>query len=294
MIELDSTQHRYPAPAKINRFLHVTGREPGGYHMLQTVFQFLEWGDVLDIRVRDDRHIQLSGDLSGLPPQENLVWRAANALQQSHSQARGADVVLHKRIPPGSGLGGGSSNAATALVVLNRLWGLGYTEAQLCELGVQLGADVPVFIHGHACFAEGRGEKMRDVSPDESAICVFLPEVHSSTAAVFSRPEMVRDTRVLPLESWPEAVRDARNDCEAAALAQSPELGEIAAQLRSLADFHMSGTGSAYFALAPSREKLRTIAGLVGAVPGRVVTSSVTNLSPLHMKLCVASSAVGS
>ncbi len=293
MLALQPGTERYPAPAKINRFLHVTGRDAAGYHMLQTVFQFLEWGDALDIRPRDDRRICLAGDLSGLPAEQNLVWRAAHALQETSARAAGADITIHKQIPAGSGLGGGSSDAATVLVALNRLWALNYSEARLCELGLGLGADVPVFIHGRACFAEGRGEKMRDVEPDEGPVCVFLPVVHSSTAAVFSRPEMVRDSAPIAHESWPEAVRSARNDCENAALAESPELRQIAAQLRLHADFRMSGTGSAFFALAPSRKNLRRIAGLVGAVPGRVVTSSVTNLSPLHMKMCAASSATG-
>jgi len=294
MLNLSRDLQRYPAPAKINRFLHVTGRGEDGYHRLQTVFQFLEWGDALDIRPRDDRRILLEGGVAGLPEQDNLVWRAATLLQEYSGRAAGAEIAVHKQIPPGSGLGGGSSDAATTLVVLNRLWGLGLSAAVLCDLGLQLGADVPVFIHGHACFAEGRGEKMRNVSPEESGVCVFLPEAHSSTAAVFGRAEMKRDRAPIPLAEWPQAVRTAHNDCEAAAVAETPQLGKIAAQLRSAADFHMSGTGAAYFALAPDREKLRTIAGLVGAVPGRVVTSSVTNLSPLHMKLCAASSAAGS
>ncbi len=294
MLDLSRDRRRYPAPAKINRFLHVTGRDADGYHALQTVFQFLEWGDVLDIRVRDDRRIQLDGGVSGLATQDNLVWRAAMLLQEYSGRAAGAEIRVHKQIPPGSGLGGGSSDAATTLVVLNHLWELGLGMDELCGLGLRLGADVPVFIHGRACFAEGRGEKMRDVAPDEGAVCVFLPDAHSSTAAVFARPEMKRDRAPIPLEGWPQAVQDAHNDCEAAAEAETPELGKIAAQLRSAAAFHMSGTGAAYFALAPDREKLRTIAGLVGAVPGRVVTSSVTNLSPLYMKLCAASSAAGS
>lgn len=277
---------RYPAPAKINRFLHVLGRE-GGYHRLQTVFQFLDWGDALTIRSRTDERIVLSGDLAGIPPEQNLVWKAATALQQKRLQGPlpGADIHIEKVIPPGSGLGGGSSDAATAMVVLNRLWGLGISEKELCDIGLGLGADVPVFIHGRACFAEGRGERMRDVSPDEGPLVLVLPEVFCSTAQVFSRPEMVRDSAAIRFEEWPQAVEQGRNDCLPAALASQPELAHIAHELGQHARFVMSGTGSSFYLRVPTREKMRTIAGLVSTVSGQVVTTSVTNLSPLHMQL---------
>lgn len=284
-LQLQPSGRRYPAPAKINRFLHVIGRDSGGYHRLQTVFQFVDWGDVLEISPRDDAEINLSGDLNDLAPEENLAWRAAKALQLEAGLMRGADIRIHKRIPAGSGLGGGSSDAATVLLVLNQQWGLNWSEPRLCRLGLQLGADVPVFIHGRACFAEGRGERMRDVSPPEGPVCLFMPRVHSSTAAVFSHPSMVRDSPPIDYEEWPSALHSARNDCETAALATNTELAQLAAQLRDIAPFLMSGTGSAFFTLAPSRKKLRTIGGLVGSLAGHVELSTVTNLSPLHMQL---------
>lgn len=284
-LQLQATKRKYPAPAKINRFLHVIGRDDSGYHRLQTVFQFIDWGDVIEIAARDDGRIVLRGDLSGLAPEQNLAWRAAQALKKESGTKLGAEIHITKRIPAGSGLGGGSSDAATVLMVLNRQWGLRWEEGRLCRLGLSLGADVPVFIHGRACFAEGRGELMRDVAPPEGPICLFMPDVHCATADVFAHPAMVRDSAPIAYEKWPEAVKSARNDCESAALAMSPDLAGLAVKMRAVAAFHMSGTGSSFFAIAPTRKNLRTIGGLVGSLAGHVELSTVTNLSPLHMQL---------
>lgn len=273
----------YPAPAKINRFLHVLGRDPSGYHQLQTVFQFLDWGDSLQILPRADGQILLQGDLSDLPAEQNLAHRAASLLQQESAVGLGADILLHKQIPPGSGLGGGSSDAATVLHVLNRLWGLDWPTERLAALGLRLGADVPVFLHGRACFAEGRGEKLRDVPVPEGGVCLFLPPVHSSTATVFASEQMRRDAPPIDYADWAAAVELGRNDCEAAALACAPELGPIASALRAQADFRLSGTGSAFYCCVPSRKKAGIIGGLVAAVAGHAIVTTLSNLSPLHM-----------
>lgn len=301
---LGDVASRFVAPAKVNRFLHVTGRDDDGYHRLQTVFQFLDWGDELQITLRDDSEICITGDLSGLSPAENLVGRAAHLLQQECDVRHGATIAISKRIPPGSGLGGGSSDAATTLLVLNRLWQLHCPIEQLCAWGLKLGADVPVFIAGRACLAEGRGERMRPILADEGPLLLFLPPIHSSTAAVFARPEMVRDSAPLAVAergrgavelsgALATAIAAARNDCEAAALAASPALAAVARTLRQYAPFVMSGTGSSFYSRLPSRENMRTIAGLVSSVPGQVVTTSVTNLSPLRMQLGGDATAAG-
>lgn len=277
-----------PAPAKINRFLHVLGRDAAGYHQLQTVFQFCEWGDTLELKPRADAQIHLRGDLSGVAAADNLAHRAAVALRAAagpEAAGLGADIHLHKLIPPGSGLGGGSSDAATVLLGLNALWKLGLAQTELARIGATLGADVPVFVHGRACFAEGRGNPVLDVAADEGPLCLVLPPLHSSTAAVFAHPRMRRDhPRIAPAQ-WPAAVAAGVNDCAAAACALQPALGRIAGELEALGPFRMSGTGSAFYARLPSREKIRTIRGLVEAVAERAVVTSVSNLSPLHVAL---------
>ncbi|MCB1756764.1 MAG: 4-(cytidine 5'-diphospho)-2-C-methyl-D-erythritol kinase, partial [Gammaproteobacteria bacterium] len=150
----------WPAPAKLNLFLHITDRREDGYHLLQTVFQFLDFCDQLRFSLRDDERIVLETDCAGIPPQENLVVRAALLLQSRLEQRRGVSIWIDKRLPMGGGLGGGSSDAATTLVALNRLWQTGLSTDELAELGLTLGADVPIFVHGHAAWAEGVGEQI--------------------------------------------------------------------------------------------------------------------------------------
>lgn len=274
---------RFAAPAKVNRCLHVLGRGADGYHRLQTVFQFLDWGDELEIEVQSEPAVSLVGDLSGVAAPDNLAWRAATLLQRAAGVRRGAHIRLFKRIPPGSGLGGGSSDAATVLCVLNRLWGLHWPLSRLEQLGLELGADVPVFVRGRACVAEGRGEHMQPVELPETPVCVALPAVHCSTAKVFARPEVRRNTARFECSDWPQAVAQARNDCLPGALALYPQLAALEQRLHDCHNnFTMSGTGSAFFCTMQNREEARTIAGFVKAAGIQAVVTNLSNVSALH------------
>src|SRR5690554_7837014 len=177
-----------PAPAKLNRMLHIIGRRKDVYHELQTLFQFLDYGDELRLHLRDDSAIKLSPSLPGVPDASNLVVRAAHLLQAETGCTQGVDIHLTKRLPLGGGLGGGSSNAATILLGLNQLWRLGLSITRLAELGLQLGADVPVFVHGHAAWAEGVGERLTPVPLDTPWFVVVCPGIEIATAAVFGAP----------------------------------------------------------------------------------------------------------
>lgn len=191
---------RWPSPAKLNLFLYITGLRADGYHTLQTLFQFLDYGDTLTIEPRDDGQLRLLTPVDGVPDEENLIIRAARLLMQAAAQAgklpagSGADISIDKVLPMGGGLGGGSSNAATVLVALNHLWGCHLSEDELAALGLQLGADVPVFVRGHAAFAEGVGEILTPAEPEEKWYLVAHPGVSIPTPIIFRDPELPRNT----------------------------------------------------------------------------------------------------
>lgn len=185
MTDLTRPDITLPSPAKLNLFLHITGRRADGYHELQTLFQFLDYGDTLTFHPRDDGVITLTPELPGVPAEQNLVVRAARCLQEASGTGKGADIHLDKKLPMGGGLGGGSSNAATTLVGLNHLWQTGLSEDQLAELGLALGADVPVFVRGRAALGEGVGEKLTPANPPEDWFIVVKPPVEISTAEIF-------------------------------------------------------------------------------------------------------------
>ena len=201
-----------PAPAKLNLMLHILGRRADGYHELQTLFQFLDFGDELGFALRPDGEIHLHTPIDGVPHDSNLIVRAARMLQQHANCTLGADIWLDKRLPMGGGIGGGSSDAATTLLGLNHLWQLNYSEDQLASLGLSLGADVPVFVRGHAAFAEGVGEKLQPVTLSEPWFLVAIPQVLVSTAEIFSDPELTRDTPPIKVRSLLEG--GGRNDCQ--------------------------------------------------------------------------------
>jgi len=182
-----------PAPAKLNLMLHILGRRADGYHELQTLFQFLDYGDELSFSLRDDGQIRLHTDLPGVGHDSNLIVRAARLLQHESGCTLGADIELTKRLPMGGGIGGGSSDAATTLVGLDHLWRLDLGEDRLAELGLALGADVPVFVRGHAAFAEGVGERLQPVDLEEPWFLVLAPQVSVSTAEIFADPELTRN-----------------------------------------------------------------------------------------------------
>jgi 4-diphosphocytidyl-2-C-methyl-D-erythritol kinase len=262
----------WPAPAKINRFLHVVGRRADGYHLLQTVFRFLDFGDELRFSPRDDGDIVLASPLPGVPPESDLTVRAARLLRAQAAITAGATIHLTKRLPLGGGLGGGSSDAATTLMALNRLWRCGLSSAELQALGLELGADVPVFIHGRACFAEGVGERFTNVALPPGWYLVTVPGVSVPTAEIFQAPDLRRDTPAIPAADWrPDMIG---NDLEPVACRRYPEIARHLDWLRQRGDVRMaamSGSGACCFAeFALETEARAALAALPSGMSGFV------------------------
>lgn len=240
----------WPAPAKLNLFLHVVGRRSDGYHLLQTVFRFLDRGDTLRFAPRDDGQIRLLNPIAGVPPKSDLSVRAARLLQNESGCRQGVDIRLDKRLPMGGGLGGGSSDAATVLLALNHLWQTGLPRARLQALGLTLGADVPVFVQGQNAFAEGVGEALTPVDLPPACYLVVEPPVQVPTAAIFGAAELKRDTPPLNVADWRPGV--GHNDLEAVACARFPAVAEHLAVLRRIApNAMMTGSGACLFAEFP-------------------------------------------
>ena len=241
-----------PSPAKLNLFLHITGRRSDGYHLLETVFQLLDYGDAMQFARREDGQITLTPALPGVPTELNLVVRAAHALQQETGCQLGADIQLDKRIPMGGGLGGGSSNAATTLRALNRLWQLGLSVDRLAAIGLQLGADVPVFVRAETAYATGVGEQLTPVEIPSQWFAVFTPAVAVPTAEIFRHPALTRDTRPCTIRALADRgwFEQTRNDCEPLVRTLYPAVNSLIERLQNLAPTRMTGTGSSVFALA--------------------------------------------
>jgi 4-diphosphocytidyl-2-C-methyl-D-erythritol kinase len=217
-----------PAPAKINWFLHVTGRRTDGYHELQTLFQCISLSDSIDLHLRSDARIERPQGMVGVAPEHDLGVRAARLLQQHTGCPLGVEIFVSKHIPAGAGLGGGSSDAATILLGLNRLWNLGLKRSQLQTVGLQLGADVPFFIFGHTAFAEGVGEELQPIQVPEQALWLLDPGVSVPTASVFQAPELTRNTPPITIRSFREAVQ--RGSLQALLEATRNDLQDVAAQ----------------------------------------------------------------
>ena len=250
----DSTQgltKPWPAPAKINHFLHVTGRRDDGYHLLQTLFQFLDLADELRFTVTSDGQISRAGNNRQVPEQDDLVVRAAKLLQKLSGSSKGATIHVEKNIPIGGGLGGGSSDAATTLVALNCLWGTGLTTNQLAEAGLTLGADVPVFIHGSAAWGEGVGEHLQPVELPEDWYLVIYPNTPVATAQVFNAPDLPRATPPVTMDEFLQG--KCRNDCEAVVRQINPEVSTTLDWLNAHATARLSGTGASVFAAFAER-----------------------------------------
>lgn len=245
----------YPAPAKLNLFLHVIGRRADGYHLLQTVFRFLGHGDRLRFSPRADGLIHLTTPLPGVVAEQDLTVRAARLLQTETACRAGVDIRIEKRLPLGGGLGGGSSDAATVLLALNHLWQLDLPRWRLQEMGLALGADVPVFIFGHSAFAEGVGEKLQAVELPPRWYVVLEPPLQVPTAAIFGAPELKRDSLPIEPQAWRPGV--GGNDLEAVACARFPSIARHIACLSSLAPSpaRMSGSGACVFAEFAGREE---------------------------------------
>jgi 4-diphosphocytidyl-2-C-methyl-D-erythritol kinase len=241
----------WPAPAKINLFLHVVGRRADGYHLLQTVFRFLDFGDTLRFAPRADESIVLATPLPGVPAETDLTVRAAHALRAvggvKLGAVRGVTIRLEKRLPMGGGLGGGSSDAATTLLALNRLWGCGLSSAELQRIGLALGADVPVFIHGRTTFAEGVGDRFTDVAPAPAWYLVLVPPMAVPTPEIFRVPDLRRDTPAIRPADWRDGF--GGNDLEPVACRLYPEVKRHLDWLRALGvPARMSGSGACCFA----------------------------------------------
>ncbi|MDY6979636.1 MAG: 4-(cytidine 5'-diphospho)-2-C-methyl-D-erythritol kinase [Pseudomonadota bacterium] len=249
-LEIEESLRWWPAPAKLNLFLHITGRRADGYHLLQTVFQLLDYGDRLAFVLRDDSKVHRATDLAGVPADQDLVVRAARLLQEAAGVGAGVDIHVDKRLPMGGGLGGGSSNAATTLVALDRLWNTRLGVDVLAELGMQLGADVPVFVRGHSAWAEGVGEQLQPLDLPDRWYLVLIPPVTVSTAAIFSDSHLRRDCPPITIRDFLAAPESPQwgNVCEAPVRARYPEVAAALEALDTLASARLTGTGACVFA----------------------------------------------
>lgn len=269
----------FPAPAKLNLFLHVVGRRADGYHLLQTVFRFLDVGDLLEITPRADGRIRLLSPLPGVAVEQDLCWRAARSLQDRTGCRMGADIRLDKRLPLGGGLGGGSSDAATVLLALNRLWGLDLPRTELLALGLRLGADVPVFVFGRSAFAEGVGEVLTPWTPEPASYVVLTPAVHVSTPAIFAHPALTRNTPSVKISALSQGF--GHNDLEPVACALYPQVAEALTWLKTRGEARMTGSGACVFAAFPERTQAeRVFAERPGHLQGFVADG--VDLHPLH------------
>lgn len=242
-----------PAPAKLNLFLHVIGRRPDGYHLLQTVFQLLDYGDLLHFKMRDDGEIRRMTEVAGVPEDSDLIVRAARLLKSAAGGRRdakslGADITIEKRLPMGGGLGGGSSDAATTLIALNHLWETGLTRAELMALGLQLGADVPFFLFGQNAFAEGIGEALMPVATPNCWYLVIEPGVSTPTASIFASPELTRDSKPVRITDFPEAfIGFGKNDLQVVATKLFPPIADALEWLKPYGKARMTGSGACVF-----------------------------------------------
>ena len=273
----------WPAPAKLNLFLHINGRRSDGYHELQTLFQFVDCCDQLDFRVTYTPELILHSNMSNVvADSDNLILRAAKSLQQSTGYPGGAEIWLDKRLPMGGGLGGGSSDAATTLVALNQLWNTQLSHDELAAIGLKLGADIPVFIHGFAAFAEGVGECLQTVNPAELWYLIIAPDAHVSTAAVFQDPQLPRNTPKLGIDTL--LSQPWRNDCQELVVSKYPQVAKALGWLLEYAPSRMTGTGACVFGEFSSQQQaLAALAKLPSDMQGFVAKGM--NISPLIVRL---------
>jgi len=241
----DALPESWPAPAKLNLFLHITGRHGDGYHKLQTLFQILDWGDELRFTINNSGQISRSCNIDGIPETDDICVRAARMLQSRRGLKKGVHIDLLKRVPMGAGLGGGSSDAATVLVALNHLWSCGQTPQQLAGMGLELGADVPVFVYGQSAWAEGRGEILQAVTLGRRYYVLIFPGISISTEEVFHHPRLNRDSK--PVDLATRGLQAGGNDCEAVVMEMYPQMKTIMQDLSAWGQPRMSGTGSTFF-----------------------------------------------
>ena len=249
----------FPAPAKLNLFLHVVGRRADGYHLLQTAFRFIDYGDEISLVVRADGEIRRTTALEGVPAEQDLTVRAARALQQETGCREGADIGVVKRLPMGGGLGGGSSDAATTLIALNRLWRTGLSRGGLQQIALKLGTDVPVFVFGENAFAEGIGERLQALRLPSAWYLVLVPELAVSTAEIFSAAELTRNTNAITIAAF--SVGRGHNDLEPVVCRRYPQVARHLEWLQRYGDARMTGSGACVFCAFDSEEQARRVLG---------------------------------
>jgi len=256
MVEVNPWDTRYPAPAKLNLFLHVIGRRPDGYHLLQTAFRMIDLCDWLRFTPRSDGDIKLARPVAGVAEEDNLVVRAARRLQ-SLGDGAGVDIDLEKNIPIGGGLGGGSSDCATTLAALNRLWGLRVSREKLAEIGLTLGADVPFFLFGRNAFGEGVGERLAPLALPRAWYLVLVPPVSVSTSAIFAAPELTRNSKTIKISGFSAGF--GTNDLEPVVCRRYPDVAAHLEWLRRFGDARMSGSGACVFAEFATEREARSV-----------------------------------
>jgi 4-diphosphocytidyl-2-C-methyl-D-erythritol kinase len=282
-----------PAPAKLNLFLHVTGRRPDGYHLLETVFELIDLADSVHLSLRDDGRVGRADPIPGVAPEDDLAVRAARLLASESGCALGVDIAIDKRIPMGGGLGGGSSDAATTMLGLNRLWGLDWNRDRLAALALRLGADVPVFVFGGTAYATGIGERLEPLELPQRVYVVVAPRVSVPTASVFAAPELTRDTKPLKISglSRGEAVFRGRNDLQGVVLARQPAVAEALDALRQAArevdlddrPARMTGSGACVFLpLRSVPDAERVLERLRGRIDATISVSRSMATHPLR------------
>lgn len=254
MTESGTEQIWWPAPAKLNLFLHIVGQRPDGYHLLQTVFQIIDLCDWISLKVRSDEEIRHLNPLNDVPPESDLTVQAARLLQHHANVCQGVDISIRKEIPMGAGLGGGSSDAATVLVVLNRLWGVNLDTQDLARLAAQLGADVPVFVNGRNAWGEGIGDILTPVHLEPAWYAILVPDIHVETSQIYTDNDLTRDSNPITISDFLQGYRE--NTLEKVVFSRYPMVRLVTEWLRDQGiEGAMSGSGSAVFATLSSEEE---------------------------------------
>lgn len=252
---LSAWQEEWPAPAKLNLMLRIVGRRPDGYHLLQTVFQFIDLCDWIRFHPDDSGMVWLKNPIPGVPEATDLTVRAANLLKTESGCKQGVCIEVEKNLPMGGGLGGGSSDAATTLLVLNKLWNLNFSTEKLIQLGLRLGADVPVFVYGFSAWAEGVGELLVKITVPEQWVVVIKPDCHVDTKEIFSTKELTRDSKPIIIENF--LAGQHQNDCEAVVRKLYQSVEKALSELSNFSEARLTGTGACVFAEFDSEEKAR-------------------------------------
>ena len=273
---------KWPAPAKLNLMLRITGRRPDGYHLLQTVFQIIDLCDWLTFHPIADGRVYLQSPIPGVPEQEDLTVRAANLLKQHTGCELGVCIEIEKNLPMGGGLGGGSSDAATTLVVLNNLWKLGLSVEELMHLGLQLGADVPVFVFGYSAWGEGVGEKLEAIEVPEQWVVIIKPDCHVNTKEIFSAEDLTRNSKAIKMRDF--LAGDCRNDCTEVVSALYPSVKNALFALSKYSEARLTGTGACVFAQFSSEGEARAAYAVLKG-DWSVYLAKGLNRSPLYRKL---------